>query len=94
MLVERIAAGSLMLNFSGAWCFDSPGEVRSGVVSAFSELIGRIVAQGHRQELLERKRRTFLASLKVGTSKVQLERERSLRSALRPEAHKLFFDRF
>jgi hypothetical protein len=42
-----------MLNFNGAWRFDSPGEIPQGVSNAFSDLIGRIAAQGDRQEILE-----------------------------------------
>lgn len=42
-----------MLNFNGSWRFDSPGEIPQGVSNAFSELIGRIAAQGHRQDIVE-----------------------------------------
>lgn len=42
-----------MLNFNEAWRFDSPGQIPQGVSNAFSELIGRIAAQGNRQEILE-----------------------------------------
>ena len=42
-----------MLNFHGTWRFDSPGEIPYGVVNAFSDLIGRIAAQGNRQQILE-----------------------------------------
>jgi hypothetical protein len=42
-----------MLNFNGSWRFDSPGEIPQGVSNAFSDLIGRIAAQGDRQSILE-----------------------------------------
>lgn len=42
-----------MLHFDGAWRFDTPGPIPDGVVDAFDELIGRIVAQGERRSLLE-----------------------------------------
>jgi hypothetical protein len=42
-----------MLKFKGAWRFDSPGEVATGVVAGFSDLIAKIAAQGGRQTILE-----------------------------------------
>ena len=38
-----------MLNFSGAWRFDSPEEAPQGVSNAFSDLIGRSPLQIARQ---------------------------------------------
>jgi hypothetical protein len=53
-IASEHAGGRLpMLNFNGAWRFDSPGEIPLGVSNAFSDLIGRIAAQGDRQEILE-----------------------------------------
>ena len=40
-------------HFDGAWRFDSPGPIPSGVVAEFAELISKIVAQGNRKQLLE-----------------------------------------
>ena len=34
-----------MLVFDGAWRFDSPGEIASGVVGGFFDLVGQIAAQ-------------------------------------------------
>jgi hypothetical protein len=48
-----------MLNFNGAWRFDSPGEIPEGVRSAFFDLIGRIAAQGDRQGILEHFKSSF-----------------------------------
>jgi len=42
-----------MLKFNGAWRFDSPGELPHGVVIEFSTLIGKMAAQGDRQEVFE-----------------------------------------
>jgi hypothetical protein len=42
-----------MLNFSGTWRFDSPGEIPYRVVEEFSTLIGKIAAQADRQTILE-----------------------------------------
>lgn len=42
-----------MLKFNPAWRFASPGAAEMPVVSALSELIGRIAAQGERQAMLE-----------------------------------------
>ena len=42
-----------MLKFNGSWRFDSPGKVPNGVVTGFSELIGKIATQGDRQTILE-----------------------------------------
>jgi hypothetical protein len=42
-----------MLKFNGAWRFDSPGAIPQGVIDDFFELIGRIVAQGECQKILE-----------------------------------------
>ena len=52
-----------MLNFDGAWRFDSPGEITSGVVRDFSDLIGKIAAQfPNRQAVLEHFKRYFASS--------------------------------
>jgi hypothetical protein len=51
-----------MLNFNGAWRFDSPGEIAAGVVEDFFDLIGRMagqVAQDYRQSVLEHFKRCF-----------------------------------
>jgi hypothetical protein len=42
-----------MLKFTGAWRFDPPGIISTGVVNEFSDLIGRIATQGDRQDILE-----------------------------------------
>src|ERR1035438_9581689 len=42
-----------MLKFNNAWRFHSPASVDYRVVIEFSELIGKIAAQGDRQEVLE-----------------------------------------
>jgi len=42
-----------MLKFNGAWRFDPPGIISTGVVNEFSDLIGRIATQGDRQDILE-----------------------------------------
>jgi len=42
-----------MLNFPGAWRFDSPGEIPSTVISGFVDLIARVAAQGRKQDVLE-----------------------------------------
>lgn len=54
-----------MLNFNGAWRFDSPGEIAPGVVDDFFDLIGRMagqVASDHRQSVLEHFKRSFAAA--------------------------------
>lgn len=43
----------MVLNFNSAWRFSSPGPVDSRAVNCFSNLIGRIAAQGDRQVILE-----------------------------------------
>ncbi len=42
-----------MLKFDPKWRFDSPGEIASGVVSDFFNLIGKIANQGDRKAILE-----------------------------------------
>jgi hypothetical protein len=42
-----------MLKFNGAWRFDSPGEIASGVINEISALIGKIANQGDQQAILE-----------------------------------------
>lgn len=42
-----------MLKFNPAWRFSSPGPINLQAVSAFSDLIGRIAAQGDRRAILE-----------------------------------------
>jgi hypothetical protein len=42
-----------MLRFNGAWRFDSPGSIPNEVSAEFLALIGRIAAQGSRQDVLE-----------------------------------------
>ena len=42
-----------MLKFNGAWRFDPPANIPSGVVNDFSDLIGRIATQGDRHDILE-----------------------------------------
>jgi hypothetical protein len=42
-----------ILNFNGAWRFTSPGQIAAGVSSDFYTLIGKVVAQGNRRQLLE-----------------------------------------
>jgi hypothetical protein len=42
-----------MLNFNGAWRFESPGGISDGVILDFSDLIGKITTQGDVQRTLE-----------------------------------------
>src|SRR6185503_9778420 len=50
----RTASRSIMLKFNGAWRFDSPGHIASGVSAEFSRLIGKVASQGDsRQSILE-----------------------------------------
>lgn len=45
-----------MLNFDGAWRFNSPGEIAAGVVGEFFDLIGRMARQvppDYRQAILD-----------------------------------------
>ena len=42
-----------MLKFNGAWRFDTPGPIADGVSEEFSRLIGKVAAQGSRQQILE-----------------------------------------
>jgi hypothetical protein len=44
---------SSTLRFNGAWRFNSPGPISQDVSNEFHSLIGRVVAQGERQPLLE-----------------------------------------
>jgi len=57
-----------MLRFTGAWRFDSPGEVSSEVVNAIFELITRVATQGDRQRILEHFKRYFAAAAGTTTS--------------------------
>jgi hypothetical protein len=42
-----------MLNFNGAWRFESPGGIPNGVIPDFSDLIGKITTQGDVPRTLE-----------------------------------------
>ena len=42
-----------ILKFNGAWRFASPGPIATGVSNDFYNLIGKVVAQGNRRQLLE-----------------------------------------
>ena len=42
-----------MLRFDNGWRFHSPGSVDYHVINEFSEMIGKIAAQGDLQEVLE-----------------------------------------
>jgi len=57
-----------MLNFNGAWRFDSPGEIPQGARDAFFDLIGRIAAQGNRQSILEHFKSAFSDACGTSTS--------------------------
>jgi hypothetical protein len=48
-----------MLKFKGSWRFDSPGAIPKAVVWDFSELIGKIAAQGDQQSILEHFKQYF-----------------------------------
>jgi hypothetical protein len=56
-----------MLKFNGAWRFDSPGSIATGVSSEFSRLIGKIATQGSRQTILEHFK-TYFADAAGSTS--------------------------
>jgi len=56
-----------MLNFNGAWRFDTPGKIASGVSEEFSRFVGKIAAQGPRQSLLEHFK-TYFADAAGSTS--------------------------
>jgi hypothetical protein len=43
-----------MLKYNGAWRFESPGSIPSGVIDDFSELIGKMATQGDLQTIFER----------------------------------------
>jgi hypothetical protein len=45
--------GFYMLKFNGAWRYDAPASIPREVIDDFFRLIGKIAAQGDRQELLE-----------------------------------------
>jgi hypothetical protein len=54
-----------MLNFDGAWRYDSPGEIASGVIGDFFDLIGKMAAQvslDYRQSVLEHFKQSFASS--------------------------------
>jgi hypothetical protein len=54
-----------MLNFDGAWRFDSPGEIAARVVGEFFDLIGRMAGQvpaDYRQNVLEHFKRCFASA--------------------------------
>jgi|ERR1017187_205330 hypothetical protein len=57
-----------MLNFNGAWRFDTPGPIPSGVDNAFFELIGRIASQGNRQRILEHFKSYFGSAAGISSS--------------------------
>jgi hypothetical protein len=42
-----------ILKFNGLWRFTSPGPIAAGVSNDFYNLIGKVVAQGNRRQLLE-----------------------------------------
>jgi hypothetical protein len=42
-----------MLRFKAEWRFDSPSAIPPGVISKFSDLIGKIATQGNRKDILE-----------------------------------------
>jgi hypothetical protein len=48
-----------MLKFNAAWRFDSPGEIASGVIVSFFDLICKIANQGDRKTNLEHFKRYF-----------------------------------
>jgi hypothetical protein len=47
-----LAVGAI-LKFNGAWRFTSPGPIAAGVSNDFYALIGKVVAQGNRRQMLE-----------------------------------------
>ncbi len=55
-----------MLNFDGAWRFDSPGAIPDEVSNAFFELIGRIANPDNRKTILEHFKDYFASA--AGTS--------------------------
>jgi hypothetical protein len=57
-----------MLNFNGAWRFDTPGAVPTALVTAFADLIGKIATQGDRQTILEHFKSYFAAAAGTTTS--------------------------
>jgi hypothetical protein len=57
-----------MLNFDGSWRFDSPGDIPQPVITAFSDLIGRIASQGARQSILEHFKDHFAGAVGSTTS--------------------------
>jgi hypothetical protein len=57
-----------MLNFNGAWRFDSPGPIPNDVCNAFFELIGRIASPDSRKTILEHFKHYFGAAAGVSSS--------------------------
>jgi|ERR1019366_7338477 hypothetical protein len=57
-----------MLNFNGAWRFDTPGPIPDGVYNAFFELIGRIATQANRQRILEHFKSCFAGAAGISSS--------------------------
>ncbi len=57
-----------MLKFNEAWRFDSPGPISDGVRHGFSDLIGKIAAQGDRQKILEHFKGYFASA--AGTTSI------------------------
>lgn len=57
-----------MLNFNGAWRFDSPGPISDGVHNAFFELIGKIATQANRQRILEHFKSYFASAAGISSS--------------------------
>jgi hypothetical protein len=57
-----------MLNFNGAWRFDSPGPIPDGVHNSFFELIGKIATQANRQRILEHFKSYFASAAGISSS--------------------------
>lgn len=57
-----------MLKFEGAWRFNSPGAVPDGVKDQFSNLIGKVAAQGDRQRILEHFKHYFANAVGLTSS--------------------------
>ena len=61
-----------MLKFNGAWRFDPPASI-PGVVSDFSDLIGKIATQGDRQDILEHFKAYFAPAAGTTTTRSSSE---------------------
>ncbi len=57
-----------MLKFNGAWRFHPPASVDSTVISEFLGLIGKVVAQGDRHEILEHFKHYFAGAAGMTSS--------------------------